>query len=383
MLSPTYSRRHSLDSARPASQASFDHPMRPNPHAPQPRSQKKDRSPTPHGRPVSDSRAEAQGTFDALVPAPSGEPLRVGSIFTSFLADSSGGPLTPLLQPGQLVPTLARRSQEALASGALQPIATALERIDDAGLCFLVRVVDQLAQKAAALPRRKSQPIPFNPFLPPDPGLTLGGLCPTHTAVLNKFNVLDEHLLIITNQFEHQDTLLNPADFEALAIALRELDGLAFYNRGEEAGASEAHKHLQLVPLPLVAGEPKLPVEMLFSAGDGIEVKNLPFRHAWRPLPAGLFAASHSAAQPLLRNYRDMLDQCGIDATEGPQRHSAPYNLLVRRSWMMLIPRARERWQGISINALGFAGSLFVPDAAGLAQIRRAGPMQVLLGVTP
>jgi ATP adenylyltransferase len=62
---------------------------------------------------------------------------------------------------------------------------------------------------------------------------------------------------------------------------------------------------------------------------------------------------------------------------------SAPYNLLVTRDWLLLVPRCREEFAGISINALGFAGSLFVKDREQLATLRSRGPMAVLRAVTP
>jgi len=54
--------------------------------------------------------------------------------------------------------------------------------------------------------------------------------------------------------------------------------------------------------------------------------------------------------------YRELLARC-------PQ---APYNLLATRRWMLVVPRRQERYEKISVNALGFAGSLFVRNAAEL-----------------
>jgi ATP adenylyltransferase len=45
---------------------------------------------------------------------------------------------------------------------------------------------------------------------------------------------------------------------------------------------------------------------------------------------------------------------------------------------MLLVPRSEERVEGVSINALGFAGSLFVRDAAQMQVIERLGPMAAL-----
>jgi len=53
--------------------------------------------------------------------------------------------------------------------------------------------------------------------------------------------------------------------------------------------------------------------------------------------------------------YRELLARC-------PQ---APYNLLATRRWMLVVPRRQERYEKISVNALGFAGSLFVTQRRG------------------
>jgi ATP adenylyltransferase len=48
---------------------------------------------------------------------------------------------------------------------------------------------------------------------------------------------------------------------------------------------------------------------------------------------------------------------------------------------MLVVPRSAEFWEGISVNALGFAGSLFVRDMDQLETVRRRGPFAVLSGV--
>jgi ATP adenylyltransferase len=58
-----------------------------------------------------------------------------------------------------------------------------------------------------------------------------------------------------------------------------------------------------------------------------------------------------------------------------------PYNLLATRQWMLLVPRSRERYGSISVNALGFAGSLLVRDGGQMRRIKAAGPMTVLTEV--
>ena len=291
-------------------------------------------------------------------------------------------PLVPI-EPGTLVERLEQTRARALELGALQPIATQESLIPDGGVTFQVRQVDSLARKAAERARqpggRPGADRRASPFLPPEPELALGALSETHFAVLNKFNVLDSHLLMVTRQWEDQETLLTLADMEVLAFCLGELDGLCFYNGGTAAGASQSHKHLQLVPLPLDLEGPTVPMEPLLHAGGGEETTALPFPHALARLD-GPEAGRQPGAGKLNRIYLDLLQRIGIQPIEGDGglRQSGPHNLLVTRRWMLAVPRQAESVDGVSVNALGFAGSLFVKDDAGLAAVRRRGPMALI-----
>ena len=106
-------------------------------------------------------------------------------------------------------------------------------------------------------------------------------------------------------------------------------------------------------------------------------VPDLPFRHAFAWLEA---PEAPAAADRAHRCYRELLAAAGLDPAlpEPP-----PYNLLVTRRYMLLVPRTRDTYEGISVNALGFAGSFFVRDRALLETIRRLGPMRMLREVTP
>jgi ATP adenylyltransferase len=48
---------------------------------------------------------------------------------------------------------------------------------------------------------------------------------------------------------------------------------------------------------------------------------------------------------------------------------------------MLLVPRAAEFYQSISVNALGFAGSLFVRNEREMKIIHQQGPMEILAKV--
>jgi ATP adenylyltransferase len=299
----------------------------------------------------------------------------------------------PISEDGTLWTAILEREREALASGALRPIATEESIVEDAGVRFIVRTVSSLEQKDQEPPRRAPLGAPLdrgakqkrNPFLPPDPALTVGEISPTHVAVLNKYPVVEHHLLVVTKRFIPQEEALDHDDFAAVATCLGEIDGLAFYNAGREAGASQPHKHLQLVPLPLGAGPWVVPMEVLFdswaAAGPVLRLLRLPLSHAFALLDPLLFEDRERAADRMLELYDAAMDAIGVveegAANDEPKR-MAPYNLLVTRRWMLAVPRSRERFDSISVNALGFAGSLFVRDAAEMQRLREARPMRVL-----
>ncbi len=299
-------------------------------------------------------------------------------------------PVDLRLTPGTLMPALQVRTTAAIACGALHTIETEQTLIEDGGVRFLVRAVSSLRRKAREQKRRaatgKATAADFNPFLPPEPELTVGAIGDAHIAVLNKFNVLERHLLIVTRAFEHQERLLTQADFAALAWSMGEIDGLGFYNGGTVAGASQTHKHLQLVPLPLTDAMPGLPMEARFPSlvpGVPARLDDLPFRHAYASLEPGWWQQPETAAASLHTLYRCMLQDCGIGAanrSDGPWQDS-PYNLLLRRGWMLLVPRRAEHCENISVNALGFAGSLFVRGEVEMEQVRQTGPMRILAAI--
>jgi sulfate adenylyltransferase (ADP) / ATP adenylyltransferase len=291
------------------------------------------------------------------------------------------------LQPGTLWPSILRQTAHALHCGALRPIETVNESIEDSGVRFLVRRVSSLARKDEEGKERTDkaeQRAEVNPFLPYDRDLFVADLSDTHIALLNKFSVIDHHLLIVTRRVEEQEALLTLADFVALFACMAEFGGLAFYNGGAGAGASQRHKHLQIVPLPLGTSGPAVPIEPLLTCArieDAIgTVPGLPFLHAFARLNSAAASRPLQAGKTAFEHYRALLGAGGLRAVDvdGKPHQSAPYNLLVTREWMLLVPRSAELVAGISVNALGFAGSLFARDEEQIRTIKALGPMTAL-----
>lgn len=242
----------------------------------------------------------------------------------------------------------------------------------------MVHVVEALERKRrAGIMQRQTG---TNPFLPYEDELFVADISDTHVCLLNKFNVVAHHLLIVTREFEDQEKRLTVKDFEAVWTCMAEFDSLAFYNAGVTAGASQAHKHLQQIPLPLGDAPQAIPMDELLEGeiDDGrlTRVPGIPFVHSVTGMGSLACLEASQAAARTEQLYHDMLE------TVGRERKAAPYNLLVTRNWMLLVPRTEEKYGPISVNALGFAGSLLVRNENELSFVREQGPMTLLRNVT-
>ena len=265
----------------------------------------------------------------------------------------------------------------ALASGALQPIDSETVTVEEGGIAFALKWISgvdlkELARKA----KTQTPPAPdFDPFLPYDEALFVADISASHVVLLNKFPATANHVLLVTRAFAEQSAPLDLDDCSAVADLLRSMEGLLFLNGGKGAGASQRHKHFQLAPL-------SAPIECVLPT-QRIEqpqrLSQLPFRHVFVSLD------DSDLQQPaqLLQRFEQCCRAAGIAEVDG---QLTPYNLLMTRRWLLLVPRSRECWQHgeqmLSINALGFAGSLLLRSAEQFEAVRAFGVANALAGVT-
>ncbi|KAI0559059.1 phosphorylase [Gracilaria domingensis] len=304
-------------------------------------------------------------------------------------------------------------SAAARETGALKPIDTnyvVLSQNEEASPPFMVYVLTNLARKEAD--KRRNDPTAsasakdntFNPFLPYEPAMYVEDVGQHHVMLLNKFNVVDNHTLIVTKRFEHQSSLLTCSDMHAMWSCLSKLDALAFYNAGTIAGASQRHKHLQLVPTPLV---PQSPADTPFEhavlldipCGKPYKSPHLPYVHILMRMDDCASAAKgehyQQAASTSMSRYVHLLDMMAqqISQPEQPpavyaednaveERQPFPYNLLITNRWMMMVPRRNECFEDVSVNSLGFAGCLLVKNEQMLEKVKKVGGMAVLKATT-
>ena len=270
------------------------------------------------------------------------------------------------LQVEQLHQWLAETSVTASASGHLKSGLTTLEHLDD-NYRYQVRILKAFRNKPSGHTSQEKIP---NPFLPYEPEMYVASLESGHHLLLNKFCIVDNHYLIVTPEFEEQETLLAEKEFQAIAEVLPAFPQLIFYNSGRDAGASQPHRHLQAMPLT-----DSLPIAPALRAlpDSPEQLKALPFRHLISKFDHQSPASSAYALYLEMLNLLDILDSEG---------KPGPYNLLMTSEWLMVIPRTCGRFQSISVNSLGFAGLLLVKNREDYQKLQAATPSQVLKAVT-
>ncbi len=286
---------------------------------------------------------------------------------------------TPL---ADLAPLIREASSRALVAGALQPIETEEEWIDDRPVPFIVRWASSFTHRNAKHVTSSGAAGPAgNPFLPFDPVMFVADLSSTHVLLLNKFPVYEGHVLIVTRQFAEQESMLEVADFYALARTLVSVPGVGFLNGGPLAGASQPHRHMQMIPID------RLPADVLFAetmpTGRVTELSALPFVHACARFDTGMFDDAATAAACLHELFREA---CAVAAIREEGGRLPPYNLIVTRRWLLVVPRRFDAWQGgggrLPLNAMSFAGVILARERSQQAALRAAGLMKLLAAIT-
>ncbi|TYZ62178.1 hypothetical protein PybrP1_006551 [[Pythium] brassicae (nom. inval.)] len=294
-------------------------------------------------------------------------------------------------------------SQRATQSGALKKITAGVELLPpaaDSGVRFLLFE----AQGAPPKPLATAEEAPKAPFRDPfarehlERELFITQLHGTHNVVLNKFNVVDEHVVLPTIEYEEQEAPLSRADLRAMWTAMRALDAFAFFNCGYESGASQPHKHMQLMSYPSLKAFTGLDMPPLLHfiaerlrnhpMSSVVQLPELPFLHFLHRIEIDPKTESEDAADQLLSIYDAVLQQ--LNAREHYpdklNRRASPlpvaYNLLLTQAFVFVIPRRHQRFEGIEVNSIGFIGSFFVRDAAQRAFFEAQGPMALLRQVS-
>ena len=265
------------------------------------------------------------------------------------------------------------RSAEARHSGALVPLATEVVLAPELEPFVLRRLLSRTPKHL-----RGGGPKP-NPFLPWEPALEVDRLGSSHVVLLNKYPVQPGHLLLITQAWQPQAGWLTSVDWQAVAALDADTGGLWFFNSCAAAGASQPHRHLQL--LPRQASEPSCPLAALLAAQleqPGAMVADAaPWPWAYR-LSRRLDPVGGSDLEGL---YHEHAAQLGLGNPQHDPEPLHPYNVLFDDHWLLTVRRRQEHCAGFSLNSLAFAGYLLSTERSDLTWLEREGPWALLQAV--
>lgn len=202
--------------------------------------------------------------------------------------------------------------------------------------------------------------------------------------VLNKYPVVENHSLLVTNEFRDQSSALTPQELATSYKLICKMDDeetnkrhLVIYNSGPHSGSSQKHKHLQLCELP----KNFIPFQETLSNGrdhflpslkeEPLQDSKVSFSHFVLPLPESsdevdedLLAMSYfSLLQRTLTFFQDWLN-------ETPDLVKS-YNVLLTKKWICLVPRSNIKAKSLDVgfNSFGYAGLLLIKDQASFDKI--------------
>jgi len=211
----------------------------------------------------------------------------------------------------------------------------------------------------------------INPFNPWDKPLEIEKIGKNHQLILNKYPVQIGHILLITNKWMPQNGWLDINDWYAIKTVNNDTSGLWFFNSGPLAGASQPHRHIQLLRRDI--RENVCPRDKWFLNFNKYKVNNKLFKNIIvRP-----FNFSHNI-NDIYRIYVELSMDIGLGNPLKDKIPKKPYNLLITNRWIALIKRANDKILGFSVNALGFAGYLLVTEKSDTRYLKLNGP-EILL----
>ena len=212
----------------------------------------------------------------------------------------------------------------------------------------------------------------INPFRPWDNILEIDSIGKYHQLILNKYPVQLGHILLITNEWKEQNGWIDIEDWEAIKEVNKDTTGLWFFNSGPLAGASQPHRHIQLLrrdPTELICPREKWILD--FSRSN---YKNKKFTNN---IIMKKFTKSLNE-ENIHAIYNDLSNKLGLGDPKIDKKPRHPYNLIFTNSWMVLIKRKIDNLYGISINALGFAGYILVTEKSNITYLKKLGPEKLL-----
>ncbi|KAI0128972.1 Ap4A phosphorylase II [Xylariales sp. AK1849] len=259
--------------------------------------------------------------------------------------------MSPIRVPSKLPSLVTTAFARAKAGGDLTYYPTQVAVLKLNSIPFQLRFSPSLASKPQAPKPKEPNAKPFNPFESPLPSMKVADLTPSHVLVLNKFAIVPEHFILATKTVKPQTHVLERDDISAAYACIQAYrdDGqelFAFFNSGPHSGASQPHRHLQLLPVEHM----KAGLENAENGGEwGVLAEKiqrhqctLPFTVLTEAIAPGVKAdALHEIYANLYKRAVKLIHPGEGDVpAEGEAKMS--YNMAMTSTVMALCPRVAE-----------------------------------------
>eukprot|EP01132_Coremiostelium_polycephalum_P005680 gene5680-7070_t len=301
-------------------------------------------------------------------------------------------------------------SERATQIGAIEKIESSPLFIKENGVNFIVSVAKSLSKRPFNFQKpeitsnsnncntddqnTQQQPTTIttskkfiDPFLPYDKDLFVSELFGTHNLILNKFNVSNYHSIIATVDYQEQIDPLNKFDFNAIWECIKSTNMLCFFNCGPNSGASQPHKHVQLLVTPFTTSDNdqeellSCPMESLIKQYKNhksvFEVEQLPFKNAAINIQFDdkdhKDNSNSSLISYLESQYLSLLNTFNLYNNNSENNSIDSNNNIVD-----YFPRSNYQSKGISINSVGFTGAVLVRKEEELETLKSYGIMNIL-----
>lgn len=266
-------------------------------------------------------------------------------------------------------------------------VETFIENDPITGMSYWIRFAPSLLVK----PERGDTPINFDPLGKHEPELlileSLNDQDNEFKLVLNKFPVMPNHTLLITNEWIHQKTNLTPYDLLTsyqLILQMNQNNNnkdnkerhLIIYNSGSKSGSSQNHKHLQLLKFPnnftpfqdnLCKNKDHfIPSDINSPLIDPL----VSFAHFVIPLPKD----KNLITQSLLNDcYLSLLQYINkFFPNDNNLQDQRSYNVILTENWLCLVPRSNIRATNLPVgfNSIGYTGLIMIKQLETLNTIK-------------
>ncbi|KAI8969806.1 ATP adenylyltransferase-domain-containing protein [Pilobolus umbonatus] len=284
-----------------------------------------------------------------------------------------------------LLKTIEEKFESAKKGSQLFSFDSTVVTKESGSVKFELTYVPALGKKSSSSNKKEK----MDPFENPDPALVVKEL-DEHIILLNKYSVIPKHILLVTKEFKEQTDLLLPNDLyeaiECIKAFGHSYSPLTFYNCGPSSGASQRHKHLQVIPLRRDSTV-QPPIKQLYNeihdrhVGQIYAINKLPFVHVIMELDKNIMRSAlerDHLTEYLSAMFFGLLDAMFQQLRENTEIVTDSYNFLMTDDFMMLVPRTKEsavvekegRQHEFSLNSLAFAGLLLCKTEEELETLR-------------